>query len=125
MVTQAWIAAWRRLFTDEWRAFVLFAHGTCVALKEPGQDPARQAAVELAEWGPVRGGSPAGDMLVTRLGDGTGWVVACHREGVLGFVAADEVEPAASNDLKAGLLARERRHRDAHELKVIHVEAPD
>jgi hypothetical protein len=77
--------------------------------------------VILKEWGPVHAGSPAGDFSVVTLSSHPGWVVTCHHNDVLTYVAPEEVGEAPS-DLVVGLLGRAKRNQDAEELHIIHVE---
>jgi len=114
----------RRIIVGEGKSWVLFEHGTCVILKAASPEGLEeQATALLKEWGPVVVGTPAGDFDVVALQDDPGWVVTCHHPDILTYVGADEFpEGAELNDLIIGLLGRSRRHQDAEELEVVHVE---
>ena len=89
---------------------------------EPEGDLSTQATELLREWGPVHAGSSSGDFGTIELPDRKGWVVTCHHDDILTFVAPDEVDPGEADDLTIGLLGRSRRGQDADQLQVIHVE---
>ncbi|WP_433464285.1 hypothetical protein [Spirillospora sp. CA-128828] len=88
---------------------------------EPEDDLSVQAVELLREYGPVHGGTPAGDFGTIDLDAAPGWAVYGHHNDILTYVAPDEVEDAA-NDLAVGLLGRSKRDQDGHELAVVHVE---
>jgi hypothetical protein len=116
------VEAWRRTIQGEHKSWVLFRHGTCVVLVDPGDeaDLAAQAIAILREYGPVHAGTPAGDFGTITLDPGPGFVVYGHHDDVLTFVGADEViEP---DDLTVGLYGRTKRDQDGRELDVVHVE---
>ncbi|GAA3831897.1 hypothetical protein GCM10022380_58070 [Amycolatopsis tucumanensis] len=110
---------WRTVLTGA-RPWVLFEHGTCVVLTEPEGDLAHQATELLRTFGPVRAGGAAGDFGVITLDEGGGWLVTSYRPDVLTHVAPGE--PPAESDVTIGLYGRSKRHRDATELHVVHVE---
>lgn len=95
-------------------------HGTCVVLTEPTGDLTEQATAILAEYGPVRPGSPAGDFGTLKLHAASGWVVTGQHPDVLTYVAPEDV--TEETDLVVGLTGRRNRDRDGRELQVIHVE---
>jgi hypothetical protein len=113
----------RRAVTNPATPWVLFQNGTVVFLPEPvaGEELSDQAVALLREWGPVHAGSPAGDFSLTTLPDGCGWAVRCHHNGIITFLSPKDVEPNTP-DVRIGLLGRQRRDLDAHELSVSHVE---
>lgn len=111
---------WRRLLADPRKSWVLFEHGTCVVLTAPDGDLAEQATTILAEFGPVRAGSAAGDFGVINPKDVEGWVVTGHHNDVLTYVGLDE--PRDASQIAVGLCGRSKRHRDGTELHVVHVE---
>jgi hypothetical protein len=116
------VEAWRRTIQGEHKSWVLFRHGTCVVLVDPGPeaDLAAQAIAILREYGPVHVGTPAGDFGTITLDPGPGFVVYGHHDDVLTFVGENEVtEP---DDLKVGLYGRTKRDQDGRELDVVHVE---
>jgi hypothetical protein len=114
------VDVWRRIIVGEGKSWVLFEHGTCVILMEPGADLAAQATEILREFGPVYAGSPAGDFTTITLEDHPGWVVTGHHPDVLNYVAPQEAPEAT--DLTVGLLGRSKRDQDGREPKVVHVE---
>jgi len=112
---------WRRIIVGEGKSWVAFEDGTCVILMEPEPDLAAQAKRLLAEWGPVHAGTPSADFSVIPLQDDPGSVVTCHHPDILTHVSAEEAGGDAS-EVAVGLLGREKRARDARELRVVHVE---
>lgn len=116
------VAAWRGIINGPEKSWVLFENGTCVVLMEPAADLATQATDLLREYGPVHVGSSFGDFSTIELDEGRGWVVTCHHNDILTFVAPGEVTPDRASDVLVGLLGRSKRGQDAEELKVIHVE---
>jgi hypothetical protein len=116
------VEIWRKIIVGDQKSWVLFKNGTCVILMEPEQDLAQQAITLLQHWGPVQAGTPAGDFSVSKLGNDPGWVVTGHHHDILTYVGPDEFTSETSSDLIVGLLGRQRRHEDATELEVIHVE---
>ncbi|ROO83705.1 hypothetical protein EDD29_1212 [Actinocorallia herbida] len=114
------IEVWRRIIVGEQKSWVLFEHGTCVILMEPEDDLAAQAVEILREYGPVYGGTPAGDFGTITLDPGPGWVVYGHHKDVLTYVGPDEVSD--DSDVRIGLTGRSKRDHDGHDLTVVHVE---
>ena len=118
------VDTWRKIIVGEGKSWVLFEHGTCVILTGPVEDLAAQATALLKEWGPVVVGTPAGDFNVIKLQDDPGWVVTYHHPDILTYVGSDEFpDGEAPDDMIIGLLGRSRRHQDAEELRVVHVES--
>jgi hypothetical protein len=117
---QQLVDIWRRIIVGEHKSWVVFAHGTCVVLTEPAGDLSEQATAILAEYGPVRAGSPAGDFGTVKLHAAPGWVVTGHHPDVLTYVAPEDV--TEETDLVVGLTGRSNRDRDGRELQAIHVE---
>jgi hypothetical protein len=115
------VETWRKIIVGDNKSWVLFKHGTVVILMQPEQDLAHQAKTLLAEWGPVRAGTPAGDFNVIKLHDDPGWVVTCHHPDILTY-QPDEFGVKTPSDLAVGLLGRQRRDQDAKELEIIHIE---
>ncbi|MFR9780589.1 hypothetical protein ACL02O_31640 [Micromonospora sp. MS34] len=113
---------WRRIIVGDGKSWVVFRHGTCVVLPDPGPDTdlAAHAADILREYGPVHAGGPAGDFGTITLDPGPGWAVYGHHDDVLTYVGPDEVEHPS--DLLVGLHGRSKRDRDGHDLEVVHVE---
>ncbi|MDT0466431.1 hypothetical protein [Streptomyces gibsoniae] len=120
MNTEILVGVWKRLLTDPRKSWVLFEHGTCVVLTTPDGDLSEQATKILGEFGPVHAGSSAGDFGVINVKDADGWVVTGHHQDVLTYVGPDE--PSGQEDFAVGLCGRSKRHQDATELRVVHVE---
>lgn len=116
------VAAWRDVINGPDKSWVVFENGTCVVLTDPTGDLAEQAVSTLREHGPVHPGSSFGDFGTITLDDGRGWVVTCHHNDILTYVAPDEVTADRADDLIVGLLGRSKRGQDAEELRVVHVE---
>ena len=112
---------WRRIIIGDEKLWVLFSNGTCVILMEPEDDLEAQAIELMREWGPVHVGSPAGDFNTITLPDDPGWVVTCHHNDILTYVAPDELDEDP-DDVMVGLLGRSKRDQDSEDLQVIHVE---
>lgn len=124
MSTENLVDAWRRIIIGDHKSWVVFANGTCVILPEPEPtaDLAAEAVEILREYGPVVGGTGAGDFGTITLDPGPGWVVYGHHNDVLTYVASDEMADDDPDDLTIGLYGRGKRGQDGEELKVIHVE---
>ncbi|MEU9480884.1 hypothetical protein [Streptomyces sp. NPDC048191] len=118
--TETLIDAWRRLLAGSGKPWVLFEHGTCVVLEEPGAGLADRATGILREYGPVSVGGPAGDFRVLELNNGEGWLVTCHHPDVVTFVALEESED--TSHLAVGIHGRSKRDQDGRHLHVVHVE---
>ncbi|MGH3242068.1 MAG: hypothetical protein ACRDNL_16965 [Spirillospora sp.] len=121
MVTQELVQVWRDVIQGDEKSWVLFEHGTCVILMEPADDLAAQAVELLREYGPVTGGTSAGDFGTIDLDAAPGWAVYGHHNDVLNYVSPEEVEDGA-DDVVVGLLGRSKRGQDGLELNVVHVE---
>ncbi|OLT20419.1 hypothetical protein BJF79_47350 [Actinomadura sp. CNU-125] len=121
MVTEELVEVWRGVIMGDTKSWVLFEHGTCVILMEPEDDLALQAIGLLREFGPVQGGTSAGDFGTIDLDAAPGWAVYGHHNDVLTYVAPEEAGDEPS-DLAVGLLGRSKRDRDGRELTVVHVE---
>ncbi len=113
---------WSHIIQGDTKAWVLFAHGTCVIFLEPQPDLRAQAVALLRQWGPVQVGTPAGDFNVIHLNAHPGWVVTCHHSDILTYVSPEELSGGGGDDLIVGLYGRGKRNRDACELEVVHVE---
>ncbi|WP_017588671.1 hypothetical protein [Nocardiopsis ganjiahuensis] len=120
METTALVDAWRRLLINPDATWVLFEHGTCVVLTSPGEDLRAQALDLLREYGPILPGSPAGDFDVIHPDSAEGWVVTGHHADILTYVPPEAV--TEESDLAIGLHGRDRRHRDAADPRIVHVE---
>jgi hypothetical protein len=116
------IDLWKTLLRNQRdKTWVLFKQGTCVILAKNGTDPISDAKDFLREKGGVKPGSSGGDFSVVTLKGLPGWIVTCHSDNVLTYVAPSEVK-AGAGDLEIGLLGRSKRQQDSHSLEVIHVE---
>ncbi len=73
-------------------------------------------------WGPVHVGSPAGDFSTVTLTGYPGWVVTCHHNDILTYVAPGELTPSETESVAVGLLGRSKRDQDSSELQIIHVQ---
>ena len=115
------IAAWRGMLSGVGGAWVLFEHGTCVTLADPGDDPAAEATAVLRRHGRTGLLAAIFDFAGTvDVPDGSGWVVASRHPDVNTFVGRAEV--ASGLDADAGRLGRGKRERDVARAQVIHVE---
>jgi hypothetical protein len=115
------VETWRQIIVGPSKSWVLFKNGTCVIMIDTDGDLADRAVALMKEWGPVHPGSSAGDFGTIELPDGLGWVVTGHHNDILTLVEPSEVDPDASS-LRIGLLGRSKRHQDAEDLQVLHVE---
>lgn len=118
--TETLVDTWRRLLINPDASWVLFAHGTCVVLTDPGEDLAAQATEILREFGPAHAGDPSGDFGVITPEYVEGWVVTGHHPDVLSYVAPDGMADAA--EVAIGMAGRSLRSQDGAELRVVHVE---
>lgn len=103
--------------------WVLFVGGTYVILDEEAEKVApRQGAIRrMKEFGPVAAGTPSADFSVMALSATDGWVVSGHGRGIYTYVHPSELRGAAPLDVEIGLLGRSKRHTDAEELEVVHI----
>ena len=128
MDVEAFVAMARKAFRPSLRPWVLFRHGTLVGPIPEGEEPAAHAIKLMREWGPVRPGSPAGDIKVLRSknGEWDGWIIFSHHPLIVTLVTPAEPPIAAQQDVAVGLFGRGKRDLDSRELDVVHVEpAPD
>jgi hypothetical protein len=115
------INMWRQILWENKKSWVLFENGTCVILANPEENLERQATELIKRFGLAHAGTPLGDFSVLTLSQHPGWVVTYHHPEILNYVSPNEVEPSASN-VKIGLLGRSKRHQDAEDPKIIHIE---
>ena len=121
--TDPLVETWRQIIVGDGKSWVLFKHGTCVVLVEPGDDLADRAVAVLREFGPVQPGSPAADFGTIALESAPGWVVTGHHPDVLAYVSPGEVAQVDDNlNLAVGLAGRAKRDQDARHLTITHVE---
>lgn len=116
------LAAWREILLGAEHSWVLFANGTCVTLRQPEADLSRQAVALLKQYGPVVVGTDSADFNVLKPASGPGWLVTCYQPDIVTYVSPHEMALPRPNELLVGLLGRLKRHRDAQELAVVHVE---
>ena len=115
-----YIERWKLLLDHLDKPWVVFSHGTCVILREPEPDIARQATELIAQW-PVHAGSELGDFNVVTLTDVPGWVITYAHPDILTYLAPEEVERVDAPTVVLGLLGRAKRDKDAHEKRIIFV----
>ncbi|MCU7730227.1 hypothetical protein ODJ79_41475 [Actinoplanes sp. KI2] len=121
--TDPLVVTWRQIIVGDEKSWVLFKHGTCVILVEPGDDLAEQAVAVLREFGPVQPGSPSADFGTITLESAPGWVVTGHHSDVLTYVAPSEISQEDDNlNLAVGLTGRSKRDQDARDLTITHIE---
>jgi hypothetical protein len=120
--THPTIARWRRMSFTAGKSWVLFSHDTCVLFAEPEGDIAEQARALLREWGPVQVGTPSADFNVGAMEEVTGWLVTCHHPGIVTYVGPEDGVGSDAAEVIVGLLGRAKRHQDAQEQAVVHVE---
>jgi hypothetical protein len=117
------VTAWRSIIKGDQKSWVLFEHGTCLILMEPEADLTMQAHQIMSTWGPVKGGTSAGDFNVIALPDPPGgWIVTGHHPDMLNYVSLEDATGSNPSDLVIGLLGRANRDQDAHSLKIVHIE---
>lgn len=89
---------------------------------EAEDDLAEQARALLREWGPVQVGTPSADFDVAALEDVPGWLVTCHHPDIVTYVGPEDGVDSDAAAVMVGLLGRAKRHQDAEEQAIIHVE---
>jgi hypothetical protein len=125
--TDQFIQAFRQAIVGPPKSWVLFSHGTCVILRDPDGDLAEQATGLLRVWGPGGAGTPAGDFLVVSLRNYPGYMVGGHHPDIVVYVSPEDLPEigtvlATTDEVRIGQLGLARRHKDAQELRVVHVE---
>lgn len=115
------IDIYRKILKGDFQGWALFNHGTCVVVPKIIKTLKDDAIAILEKHGRIIPGTPLGDFNVTPLKDNLGWIITGDHPDILNFVATDEIQEK-SDDLKIGLLGRERRDLDSKELEIIHVE---
>jgi hypothetical protein len=103
-------------------SWVMFEHGTGVTFVDPPEcvDLAAAAREIMSEWGPVDAGGPGGDFSVSHFKAVRAYAVTFDHPNVTTIVDPREVK--SNEHLLIGLHGRSKRDRDAHELRIIHVE---
>ena len=122
MEVEQLVSIYRQIIQGPEKSWVLFAQGTCVVLPEPHDDLPAAAVQLLKDWGPVREGSSFGDFCTFELEDAPGWIVTCHHDDIMTYVAPHEFNPDGRDAVELGLLGRTKRGQDAEELTIVHVE---
>lgn len=115
------VGIYKKLLKGDFQGWALFDHGTCVIVPRVNKSVQEDAITLLRKYGRIIAGTPLGDFNVTPLKDNLGWVVTGDHPDILNFIATDDMRER-SDDVKVGLLGRERKELDAKELKIIHVE---
>lgn len=118
------IERWRVLNADERLPWVLFEHGTCVTILDPGEDLLAQA-VELVS---ALADAPPGELTPREAlpcGDG-GWLVDANTAQVRTYVENVALAAGAGGDghdaTAVGMWGQSLCTRDAREFGVVHVE---
>ena len=115
------IQAWKDIIIGDGKSWVIFKNGTAVIFVNDNEGLEEKALKILAEWGPVHAGGPAGDFSTIVLPDDKGWIVTCHHNDILTYVAPDEVDED-TEDFVIGILGRSKRDLDAEQLEIVHIE---
>lgn len=115
------VTIYKKILKGDFQGWVLFGHGTCVIIPRINKTIEDDAIEVLGRYGKIIPGTPLGDFNVTPLKDNLGWVVTGDHLDILNFVGFDEIEEK-SDDMKIGLLGREKKELDSKELKIIHAE---
>lgn len=115
------VETYRKLLKGDLQGWALFSHGTCVVIPHADKAIQDDAITILKKYGQIIAGTPLGDFNVLPLKDNLGWVVTGDHPDILNFIAGDEIEEKP-DDVKIGLLGRERKESDSKELKIVHIE---
>ncbi|MCP4442384.1 MAG: hypothetical protein GY810_26050 [Aureispira sp.] len=101
--------------------WVLFENGTYIILEDlkDGKFIEEIAMEQMAQFGPVHAGGPAGDFNVLKLDDTEGWVVSGHGYGMYTYVHPIELNSQNPKDYEIGLYGRGKRDMDGQNPKVI------
>lgn len=115
----------RYCITEKYQ-WVLFSHGTIVALREPvpSNKITENALAMLAKYGPVTAASEAGDFNVSDIDDGESWFVSGWGPGMYTYVHKSELPEGNAESILVGLYGREKRHLDSIDKKVIYINNP-
>ena len=121
---ELFIAMAKKVFRPSLRPWVMFRHGTVVGPIPAREEPSAHAIELMRKWGPVRPGSPSGDVNVLKSKEGVwgGWLILSHHGGIATLVRFAEMPDGAQPDFAIGLFGRRKRDLDARELEVVHVE---
>jgi hypothetical protein len=115
-MNDARIERWRQLAGEE-KTWVLFAHGTCVVLDAPADDPVVEACGALSGWA-VDAELGEDRVTLSPVPEG-GWVAATVPPRLRAFVDPDDLPPRP----EAALVAREARGifaADARRLEAVY-----
>ena len=115
---QLYIERWQLLLAHLHTPWIVFAHGTCILIKEISDDTVKQAVDLMGEW-PVRAGSELGDFNIITLSDVPGWVITCAHPDIKTYLAPEEIEQQDVPSIFLGLQGRAKRHQDAQEKRII------
>ncbi|MFW9994200.1 MAG: hypothetical protein ACFFD4_19305 [Candidatus Odinarchaeota archaeon] len=121
------VDTWRSILKDGDKSWVMFEHGTCVIFVEPQMDLQARAREIMEDGGLVIPGTPAGDFRVMALKNHLGWLVVYHYPGIVNYVDPreledDELSDPVKQEFVIGFIGREKRHKDAESLNIVHVE---
>ena len=112
----------KKAINPEFKNWVVFSNGTYIIIEDSTITDSKKKAIEIMkEYGPVYPGSPAGDISITKLSRTDGWVVGGYYYGMYTYVSPREMEKENPGDIDVGLWGRQKRGKDAKELKVIYV----
>jgi hypothetical protein len=115
----------RLAINPKYQHWVLFSNGSYIILTDSLKgDPKSNALKIMKEYGPVHGGSPAGDISIKKLNKTQGWSVGGHYYGMYTYVHPDELIRAGianPSDLDVGVYGRDKRDKDAKELRIVYI----
>jgi hypothetical protein len=122
MIEQKFIEAWKTILADTKYPWVLFKHGTCVVVKNPGEDIVQQAKDFLKKWGYAPPGTPQADFSADKLPDLPGYLVTTGGpEEIATYVDETEIKEKY-DELMIGILGKAKRKHDTRDLEVIYIE---
>lgn len=121
MGNNALIELYKRIIVGSRKSWVLFEHGTCVIVMNPGTDIQKQALEILSEYGPARVASSSGDFSVVSLKGERGWIVGGHHPDALTYVSPEELGEHPT-EVAIGVIGRSKRNSDSEHPSIIHVE---
>ncbi|MBU0743116.1 hypothetical protein KJ554_12315 [bacterium] len=118
------IDCWRGLNSAERRPWVLFEHGTCVTIPDPGDDLIAQAAGLIAGLADAPPGNPARHVVTPC--DDRGWLVATGHESIRTYVENVALAAGAGGGdqdaVAVAMWGQSFCGRDARELGAVYVE---
>ncbi len=94
--------------------WILFENGTHIFFDETtdANEIEVMGIEKMKKFGPVHGGSSAGDFQVFTLNDSLGWVVAGHGPRIYTYIHPSEMGSENPDDLGVGLYGRDKRNMD-------------